>query len=165
MTEQSAASETIATSVTATPETPFKDPQQASVESDMTKVIAEMPAEVQDRFKALLVIYQQMQEIDEEEEKEVRKLELQYEKKYTECYDKRAKLIKGEIQPEESYLTKFEELKTELVDEEFEKLEVPMCDVKEIQNTLKGVPGFWLRAMLDLNDIQSKVQEKDRTIL
>lgn len=63
-------------------ETPFKDPQQAELEQDMLKVIATMPAEVQDRFKALIVIFQQLQDIDEEEEKEARVLELQYEKKY-----------------------------------------------------------------------------------
>jgi hypothetical protein len=37
----------------------------------------------------------------------------------------------------------------ELDDEDFKKLEVQSCDVKEIQNCPSGVPGFWLRSMLN----------------
>lgn len=65
--------------------------------------------------------------------------------------------MKGEIQPEAKYLAKFEELKKDLQDEEYEKLEVANCDVKEIQNTLSGLPSFWLRAMLDHEEIGSQI--------
>ena len=41
-----------------------------------------MPEEVKDRFKALLVLYQQVNVIDEEEDEEYRQLELKYEKLY-----------------------------------------------------------------------------------
>lgn len=37
--------------------------------------------------------------------------------------------------------------------------------MKEIQNTPKGVPGFWLRAILNHPGISRLVQEKDRPIL
>lgn len=67
--------------------------------------------------------------------------------------------------PEEATLAKFEEMKTGLKDDGYESLEVPMCDVKDIQNTVKGVSGFWLRAMLAHSNIQHEITEKDRSIL
>ena len=52
--------------------------------------------------------------------------------------------------PEAEVTAKFEEMKTKITtdDPDYEGLEVPMCDVKDIQNTTKGVSGFFLRAML-----------------
>ena len=47
----------------------------------------------------------------------------------------------------------------------YEGLEVPICDVKDIQNTLKGVSSFWLRAMLGHSNLQHEITEKDRKIL
>lgn len=57
-------------------------------------------------------------------------------------------MIKGDIQPDPEVTGKFEEMKSKMMDEEYEKLEVPICDVKDIQNTVKGVSAFWLKAML-----------------
>ena len=56
----------------------------------MCKDINSMPDEVKDRFKALKVLYDQVNDMDEEEEKEYRLLELKYEKLYQEIYAKRA---------------------------------------------------------------------------
>lgn len=35
------------------------------------------------------------------------------------------------------------------MDDSYKKLEVNPVDVKDIQNCPKGVPGFWLKAMLN----------------
>ena len=51
------------------------------------------------------------------------------------------------------------------MDEKYAELEVPICDVKDIQNTAKGVSGFWLRAMLGNVSIANTIVEKDRAIL
>ena len=40
-----------------TQELEFKDPNQATIENTMCKVIEEMPAELQDRFKAMMMLY------------------------------------------------------------------------------------------------------------
>ena len=63
-------------------------------------------------------------------------------------YDKRAAIIKGSAMPDPETIEKFEEAKSKLIDVDYETLEVPICDVKDIQNTQKGVSGFWVRAML-----------------
>ena len=61
---------------------PFKDPSRATLEMNMIKVIEKMPEELQARFKALMILYQETENIDEEEEKESRDLEIKYEKMY-----------------------------------------------------------------------------------
>ena len=131
----------------------------------MIKVINEMPEELQARFKALMVLYQQTEGIDEEEEKECRALELKYEQKYREIYDERSKVLNGLCDLDEAHLTKFTELKEGLQDDAYEALEVPICDVKDIQNMPQGVPGFWLRAMIANNHVNHLITEKDRPIL
>ena len=127
---------------------PFKDPEVAQLCLNMVEVIEGMPAELQDRFKALLVLYSEIQEVDVEEEKGVRKLELKYEKLYQDSYQERAKILTGEVDIKQEHIDKYEELKEKVVDDDYEKLEVPICDVKDIQNMPKGVAGFWLRALL-----------------
>ena len=59
----------------------------------------------------------------------------------------------------------FEVVKEKLMDDSYAKLEVPICDVKDIQNTTKGVSGFWLRAMVGHKSIGNIIVEKDRPIL
>ena len=66
----------------AEPSKRVKDPESAELELKMVKDINAMPEEVKDRFKALLVLYQQVNVIDEEEDEEYRQLELKYEKLY-----------------------------------------------------------------------------------
>jgi len=56
-------------------------------------------------------------------------------------------------------------MKAKLADDTYENLEVPICDVKDIQNTVKGVSSFWLRAMLAHTNLSLEVSEKDRPIL
>ncbi len=54
----------------------MKDPEQAELELKMSKDIMAMHQEVQPRFKACMVLYDQVNRIDEEEDLEYRKLEL-----------------------------------------------------------------------------------------
>ena len=126
---------------------PFRDPEQADVELKISKDIERMPEEVRDRFKALKVLTDKLHELDEEEDRAYRAIERKYELLYQKVYEKRAAILKGSAMPDPETIEKFEEAKSKLVDEEYEKLEVPICDVKDIQNTQKGVSGFWVRAM------------------
>jgi len=146
-------------------EIPFKDPESAEVEFKISKDINAMPEEVRDRFKALKVLTDRLHDLDEEEDKAYRAIERKYELLYQKVYAKRAALVKGDVQPEDSVCAKFEEMKGKLVDEGYEALEVPICDVKDIQNTTKGVSSFWLRAMLAHTSLSLEVTEKDRQIL
>jgi len=73
-----------------------KDPDQAELDLRIMKDINAMPAAVQDRFKAISTLYNQVDDITEEERVEARELELKYEKLYMATYDKRAALLKGD---------------------------------------------------------------------
>lgn len=78
----------------------------------MSKTIEAMPVEVKDRFKALkvlmvsilstpqihfliniIIVQDQVNDVDEEEEKEYRQLELKYDKLYKEIYEERRKIV------------------------------------------------------------------------
>ena len=125
----------------------------------MSKTILAMPEEVQDRFKALKVLYvssrhanysqDEERVIDEEDEKLYRELELKYDKLYKEIYEQRQQILAGVKAPSDELIKEFEGRAKELDDEDYKKVEVSACDVKDIQNTPLGVPGFWMRSMLN----------------
>ena len=144
---------------------PFKDPESAEMELKISKDIQRMPEEVKDRFKALKVLTDQLHVLDEEEDMAYRAIERKYEHLYCKVYEKRAAILTGAAMPDAATTQKFEEMKNKLMDDGYDKLEVPICDVKDIQNTSKGVSSFWVRAFLAHQALQHEVTEKDRPIL
>jgi hypothetical protein len=52
-----------------------------------------MDAELKDRFKALYVLQETCKDFDEEEQNEIRKLEIEYELKYKQIYAQRERII------------------------------------------------------------------------
>ena len=124
-----------------------------------------MPEEVKDRFKALKVLTDKLNDIDDQMDVAYHALEVKYESQYAEIYKKRTALIKGDVMPDEESLARYEELKSDLIDGDYEKLEVPICNVKDIQNTQKGVSGFFLKALLMHEHFKDEITEKDRAIL
>lgn len=68
----------------------------------------------------------------------------------------------GEELSTEEMLQEYEKRAQELNDEDYKKIEVNPVDVKDIQNTPRGVPGFWLKAMLNHPATGRIIQEKDR---
>jgi hypothetical protein len=71
-------------------------------------------------------------EIDEEEEKLYRELELKYDKLYQEVYEQRRKVLMGTVAPPEDLLVEYAARATELDDEDYKKVEVNAIDVKDI---------------------------------
>jgi nucleosome assembly protein 1-like 1 len=104
-------------------------------------------------------------EIDEEEEKLYRELELKYDQMYQEVYTQRKSLLLGTQAPAEALLAEYQARADELNDEDYKKVEVSPIDVKDIQNTPLGVYGFWFKAMLNHPLMSRLIQEKDRPIL
>lgn len=74
----------------------LKDPDTVEMELKLSKDINAMPDEVKDRFKAIKVLYDQVNDLNDEEEREHRLLEIKYEKLYQEVYKKRAALLIGD---------------------------------------------------------------------
>lgn len=98
----------------------------------LSKYINEMDAEIKDRFKALKSIQDLLQQADEEEQVEIRKLELEFELKYKEIYSIREKIINGKQDLPTDLLAAFEERAKEVQDDDYEKVEITPCDVKSI---------------------------------
>lgn len=87
--------------------------------------------------------------MDDEEEALYRDLEIKYDRLYKEIYEQRRLVLLGEKTPAAELIAEYDTRAKELDDEDYKKLEVNACDVKDIQNTPLGVPGFWMRAMLN----------------
>ena len=113
---------------TAAAEVP-EDPEQAEIELRLAKDICAMPEEVKDRFKALKVLTDKLHDLDQEEDIMYRAIERKYELLYGKVYEKRAALLKGDTEPVDADVEKFATMKAKMVDEAYESLEVPICDV------------------------------------
>ena len=106
--------------------------EQAKQDLKMSKLIMEMDEELRDRFKALKSIQDQVHEFDEEEQKEIRKLEIVFEEKYKEIYAMRERIINAKDQLPKDLIELFDERAEKMKDEDYDKLEVEPCDVKAI---------------------------------
>ena len=69
------------------------------------------------------------------------------------------------MEPTAELIAEFDNRAAILKDADFDAVEINPVDVKDIQNTLKGVPGFWMRAMINCGAVTRLVQEKDRMVL
>jgi hypothetical protein len=67
----------------------MNEQEETKVNHKISKYISEMDDEFKDRFKALKSIQDEVHDFDDEEQKEIRKLELTYEQKYIEIYNLR----------------------------------------------------------------------------
>jgi len=143
-----------------------RDPEQAETELRMSKDIIAMPEKVRDRFKALKVLHDQCVDLDEEEEKAFRAIELKYEVMYQEVYKQRAQLLSGELEPTAEMLEQYTFREGKLKDEKYADVEIDKpCDVKAIQGSAKGVSDFWPRVLESNGNINKQITDKDRPIL
>lgn len=69
---------------------------EAKADLNISKHINELDDEFKDRFKALKVIQNLIHDLDEEEQKDVRKEEIVFEDKYKEIYELRRKYINAD---------------------------------------------------------------------
>lgn len=130
----------------------------------MSNYIREMDDEIKERFMAIKVMEDMIREADKEEQKEIRKLEVQFEDKYKEIYRLREELINGKQPLDKKLIEEFDARAEKMKDEDYEKVEVAPCDVKSIQNSPLGVSDFWMKALLN-HPMGEMVSEKDRPIL
>lgn len=65
-----------------------------------------------------------MHDIDDEEQKEVRKLEVIFEKKYREIYHQRDQFINAQIPTDEALVAEFDARAEKMKDADYEKMEV-----------------------------------------
>ena len=138
--------------------------EEAQQNFKVSKYINEMDNELKDRFKALKAIADDLRQMDDESDKLIRDLEVEFENKYKEIYRQRDELINGKTDVNMQLVQEFDKRAEEMKDEDYAKLEVVPCDVKSIKNCPKGVSDFWMKAMIN-HSLGNMITEKDRPIL
>ena len=93
------------------------------VEHKMSTYIKNMDAEVKGRFMALKVMEDSIKDISKEEQKEIRKLEIDFENKYKEIYRLREELINGKAEIDPDLIAQFNKRAEKLKDADYEKVE------------------------------------------
>merc|ERR1711910_174946 len=131
--------------------------------------IASLPAPVKRRLKALKKIQLESTKIEAKFYEEVHKLECKYHEMYKPLYDQRAKITKGDYEPNEdecewpSEDEDDEELAGDMKDKA--KLEDEKAKKEKEEKEMKGVPEFWLTIFKNVDMLQEMVQEADEPLL
>ena len=111
-----------------------KENDEAELELNMCRDISNMDPAVKDRFKALMALCSQVNDLNNEEAKAIYELELKYEQLYQQVYVKRAAVLRGDyFSQDEQLIAKFNERAQILQDKEaFPDVDCAVCDVKDI---------------------------------
>merc|ERR1719454_14235 len=132
--------------------------------------IASLPAPVKRRLKSLKKIQLESTKIEAKFYEEVHKLECKYHEMYKPLYDQRAKITKGEYEPNEDeceWPSDDEEDEEELAGDmkDKAKLEDEKAKKEKEEKEMKGVPEFWLTIFKNVDMLQEMVQEADEPVL
>ncbi|DAZ94263.1 TPA: hypothetical protein N0F65_011895 [Lagenidium giganteum] len=114
-------------------------------EDDEEDDLANLPRKVQLRIEALRKLQESQAELEEQFEKERRLLELKYEKLYQPMYRERAEIVAGS--KEVDAVLSGEGLQQEEASAE--------------EDDVKGIPGFWLRALMNHSLLEELIHERD----
>jgi len=131
--------------------------------------IKSLPAPVKRRLKALKKIQFESTKIEAAFYEEVHKLECKYHELYKPHYEQRAKITRGEHEPndEECEWPSDDDDEEDLADEvkldEKKKEETPA--ESEEGKDVKGIPEFWLTTFKNVEMVQEMIMEHDEAIL
>jgi nucleosome assembly protein 1-like 1 len=84
-------------------------PEEREIEQKMVKVISQMPANVQNRFKVLHMLSDERSKINDEFEKEVKALEAKFMERKKPLLQKRNDIVLGKITDFAEYVPKYEQ--------------------------------------------------------
>ncbi|KAJ3208795.1 hypothetical protein HDU82_001927 [Entophlyctis luteolus] len=118
--------------------------------------IADLPADVKRRIKALKNIQDKHSELEAKFREEVLALEKKYLVKHQPLYDQRAKIVKGDVEPSAADCER-----EDSEDEDGEESK----PAEEPANKTKGIPEFWLTALKTNGPISELITEKDEEVL
>jgi len=112
----------------------------------------QQPANVRARVRALKNLHLQTLEIEKKYFQEVHALECKYEKLYEPLMKKRADIVTGRHEPSGKETEFKEELDEQAVN-------------NNVDNSIKGIPDFWLTVFKNVDKIASVISEEDEKIL
>lgn len=91
-----------------------KQKDEKEFDIKLTKSIMQVPEKLLARFKMLKVLSDQRSDLDDQQDEEIKKLEKEYFLKMLPLWERRARLIKGEEEPAQDLIDKFDAKTTEL---------------------------------------------------
>lgn len=128
--------------------------------------IESLPPQVKKRVAGLKGIQKEHSKLEAEFQEEVLQLEKKYFAKFTPLYEKRAEIINGKIEPTEEQILAGEEDDEEDDDDE-EKADAAEKEEKpaEANETVSGIPEFWLSAMKNQISLAEMITDRDESAL
>ncbi|KAK9325059.1 hypothetical protein V1517DRAFT_315282 [Lipomyces orientalis] len=132
--------------------------------------IESLPGPVKDRISGLKGLQKDHAALESEFRKEILELEKKYAEKYQPLYERRAKIVAGEVEPtEEEISAGKEEDEDKDEDEDVKKEEAPEAEEEEVESPIpkdaKGIPEFWLTAMKNVPALAETITDKDEEAL
>ncbi|XP_018907889.1 nucleosome assembly protein 1-like 1 isoform X2 [Bemisia tabaci] len=130
------------------------------------EMIANLPAPVKRRIKALKNLQLQTAKIEAKFYEEVHQLECKYHNLYTPFYEKRGEIVCGLYEPkdDECEWTSDDEEKVSEITKDI-KDKVAIEDKKENLENVSGIPDFWLTIFKNTQMLSEMIQEADEPIL
>ena len=125
--------------------------------------IDSLPKKVKQRVWALSALQQQLFQLEREFQIEMFELEQKYLGLYAPVFEKRAKIVGGELEPTEEEIKEGELLAKEGAEEEEEKEETK--EEEEELSDAKGIPAFWLTALENLPIVNETITDRDAEVL
>lgn len=131
-----------------------------------------LPKFLKRRVDALKKIQLDHVNIQTQYHRELKELELKYEKLYEPLYEKRQKIVSGEHEPTDEECS----LPANIVDNECdgdqenkeEPDKTPLLteeEEKSLETKVKGIPGFWLGTLLSCYNFNESIEDHDRPVL
>ena len=127
--------------------------------------IENLPKAVKNRVYGLKSLQRSQMKLEAEFQKELLELEKKFFDKYQPLYEKRMKIVNGELEPTAEEIEEGEQLEKEDQDEEDEQPEDEEEEEEEEDNDEVGIPGFWLTALENLTTVQETITDRDLEVL
>jgi nucleosome assembly protein 1-like 1 len=122
--------------------------------------VENLPAPVRRRVTGLKGIQKDHAKLEAAFQEEVLQLEKKYFAKFTPLYQKRAEIIKGNIEPTE------EEIEAGKAEQEDDAATEPETKIEsEAKEDMKGIPEFWLSAMKNQVSLAEMINDRDEEAL
>ena len=124
--------------------------------------VESLPANVRRRVAGLKGVQKEHAKLEAQFQEEVLELEKKYFQKFTPLYQKRAKIVNGDTEPSKDEIEAGEADEEDEDEEdgmEAEKTETPADD------SIKGIPEFWLSAMKNQVSLAEMITERDEEAL
>lgn len=127
--------------------------------------INSLSPKVKNRIYSLKTIQSNQMKLEEEFQKELLELEKRFFKKYEPLYHHRSEIINGDVEPTELEIEQGKKIESELEGDEDEDEEEEEETEEADDDSIKGIPNFWLTALENLHPISETITERDAEVL